>query len=429
MFKVFISAQAIRPTSHCTALTSRLLREHLSTNSAIARGVRKSRTRPNGKSASYQNDESLQKTLGQHGRSKQPDTARIRRPNHQQKQDIEDMEESARLRAGRLTPRQRNYLQGGRKPSARTPFQDNSYQSSERRSPRGLSFNERSKNSSKFIDEEYPQSSQRKGRPAPEADSYIQNKPSAYIAHGSGRLKSFERIPTVRRREYVDADGDAPKTRISGYSNPRIAPNGAYDSDRSKSANFSSSYRKESNYGSEGGRTERRRTPNRRNFDIEEEPVMQNQDSNDWGHTEKRSHRKLGQDLLSEERSFRGIKVPLSIPYTTPASEFLYGSSVVTAALKTVRRRLYKLYVYDGEHRDGTNQDKSILQLARSQGINISKVQRDWLPLMDKMSAGRPHNVSKKSCKLDLCQGVDYIIRATFWKRRLCRNSLSLGYS
>lgn len=83
---------------------------------------------------------------------------------------------------------------------------------------------------------------------------------------------------------------------------------------------------------------------------------------------------------------------PLSIPYTTPASEFLYGTSVVIAALKSPSRKLYKLYMYDGEHRDAKNMDGTVRKLALAREVEIFKVKSDWLPLMDKMSAGRPHN-------------------------------------
>ena len=89
----------------------------------------------------------------------------------------------------------------------------------------------------------------------------------------------------------------------------------------------------------------------------------------------------------------RDKTAPLSIPYTTPASEFLYGTSVVVAALKSPRRKLYHLYMYNGDHREAQNMDASVTKLALARGIKISQVKTDWLPLMDKMSTGRPHNV------------------------------------
>lgn len=88
----------------------------------------------------------------------------------------------------------------------------------------------------------------------------------------------------------------------------------------------------------------------------------------------------------------RDSDVPLSMPYTTPASEFLYGTSVITAALLSSRRMLYKLYIYGGENREVHEQDHRIRELALKRGVVVERVKGDWLRLMDKMSAGRPHN-------------------------------------
>ncbi|KAM0795228.1 hypothetical protein BDR22DRAFT_871877 [Usnea florida] len=101
--------------------------------------------------------------------------------------------------------------------------------------------------------------------------------------------------------------------------------------------------------------------------------------------------RVLAQD--NEEQSPRhDLNVPVSIPYTTPASEFLYGTSVITAALLSSRRKLYKLYIYGGDNRVVHGQDQKIRELALKRGVVAERVKGDWLRLMDKMSAGRPHN-------------------------------------
>lgn len=87
--------------------------------------------------------------------------------------------------------------------------------------------------------------------------------------------------------------------------------------------------------------------------------------------------------------------IPMSIPYTTPASEFLYGTSVVEAALSSrriPRRKLYKLYIYTGENRENPDQDRIMEKLARNEGVEVVKVSGEWLRLLDKMSTGRPHN-------------------------------------
>ena len=94
----------------------------------------------------------------------------------------------------------------------------------------------------------------------------------------------------------------------------------------------------------------------------------------------------------AEQSTQRGINIPLSIPYTTPASEFLYGTSAITAALLSSRRKLYKLYVYAGDNREDPQQDIKIRQLALKRGVVVERVKEDGLRLMSKMSAGRPHN-------------------------------------
>lgn len=81
-----------------------------------------------------------------------------------------------------------------------------------------------------------------------------------------------------------------------------------------------------------------------------------------------------------------------SLPYTTAASEFLYGYSSVLAALKANRRRLYKLYVLPR----GMNNERSAALLTRAKRlkVTIQEVGDEYLPAFSKASSGRPHNVS-----------------------------------
>ena len=83
---------------------------------------------------------------------------------------------------------------------------------------------------------------------------------------------------------------------------------------------------------------------------------------------------------------------PISIPYTTAASQFLYGKSVVQAALTAKQRKLYKLYLYKGENRLNIDQDEAIARLAKKRGVEIVYVGPEGLRLLDKMSQSRPHN-------------------------------------
>ncbi|KAI0164323.1 hypothetical protein GGR52DRAFT_559266 [Hypoxylon sp. FL1284] len=84
---------------------------------------------------------------------------------------------------------------------------------------------------------------------------------------------------------------------------------------------------------------------------------------------------------------------PVRVHHTTAASQFLYGHSVIEAALKDTRRKLYKLYLYCGENRQKISQTAGLETLADRCGVPITRVEdRDGLRMMDKMSDGRPHN-------------------------------------
>ncbi|KAI1865823.1 uncharacterized protein JN550_008081 [Neoarthrinium moseri] len=90
--------------------------------------------------------------------------------------------------------------------------------------------------------------------------------------------------------------------------------------------------------------------------------------------------------------SFRD-DLPIRIHHTTAASQFLYGRSVVEAALKDSRRKLYHLYLYAGEDRKNLVQDAGLQNLAERKQVKITKLtDNDGLRMMDKMSVGRPHN-------------------------------------
>lgn len=87
---------------------------------------------------------------------------------------------------------------------------------------------------------------------------------------------------------------------------------------------------------------------------------------------------------------------PISIPYTTAASEFLYGYNPVHAALKARRRKLYKIYIHPrvASREDVDDHIESLKALAEHAKVEIKEVDSRWLRVMDKMSDYRPHNVS-----------------------------------
>lgn len=136
-------------------------------------------------------------------------------------------------------------------------------------------------------------------------------------------------------------------------------------------------------------------TRSRHEVEYEQESATKKSDEGRWI---KMPHRgEGGGDLDGNTASFaerprRKSHAPLAIPYTTPASEFLYGHSVVTAALKGSRRKFYKIYLYQGDSAEVRGQDSQVRKLALAANVEVTRVGSDWLRLMDKMSGGRPHN-------------------------------------
>ncbi|KAJ5082805.1 RNA methyltransferase TrmH family [Penicillium argentinense] len=92
------------------------------------------------------------------------------------------------------------------------------------------------------------------------------------------------------------------------------------------------------------------------------------------------------------QRVKENVKVPDSIPYTTPASEFIYGTGAVEAALRCSRRQLYKLYLYQVAGEDLSPSKVALRKLALSKNIEIKLAFAGWDRLLDKMCSGRPHN-------------------------------------
>ncbi len=88
----------------------------------------------------------------------------------------------------------------------------------------------------------------------------------------------------------------------------------------------------------------------------------------------------------------KAIAAPHTLPFTTAASEFLYGHSAVIAALTASRRKLYKLYLHPRANKESSNTE-TIEQLCRQSGVTIVHVDNRWLHAMDRAADDRPHNV------------------------------------
>ena len=90
----------------------------------------------------------------------------------------------------------------------------------------------------------------------------------------------------------------------------------------------------------------------------------------------------------------------LFIPYSHPASEFLFGRSVVEAALRASKRKLYKMYYLESGQRPLKKvfEADSLVKLAHAKGVEAHPLRGgDSLRLLDMMSKGRPHNVSDRT--------------------------------
>ena len=73
-------------------------------------------------------------------------------------------------------------------------------------------------------------------------------------------------------------------------------------------------------------------------------------------------------------------------------SEWIYGTSVVEAALKSDRRTLHRLYVYTGDNRTAGSRERDIKLKNLARGRKIEVVEVTDPGLMDSMSNSRPHN-------------------------------------
>lgn len=125
--------------------------------------------------------------------------------------------------------------------------------------------------------------------------------------------------------------------------------------------------------------------------------VNNNREKND---DRKNKHKEIQEprDRRAGERDGRPSTRPtrddadayVSIPYTTAASEFLYGFNVVVAALRAKRRQMYNVYIHKRALCNPAV--TSIETLCRHSRVKFTHVDDSFLPKMDKMAQGRPHN-------------------------------------
>ena len=102
--------------------------------------------------------------------------------------------------------------------------------------------------------------------------------------------------------------------------------------------------------------------------------------------------------MLEQDKSSKRPKAqgPVSVKRHSAASQFLFGASVVNAALTLRRRKLYHLYLMTSGKRALKEPDDEsgakMRNLIKEAQVQRSLVKTQNMSLMEKMSGGRPHN-------------------------------------
>lgn len=198
------------------------------------------------------------------------------------------------------------------------------------------------------------------------------------------------------RQQGAFPDTSSPNTRFGSYTKKPEGPDGARYQDRRQGA-FADASSPKPRYGSYTDRPERSdgaRYQDRRQGAFAD--TLQPGTLHDPSTEESQQLEGAGyQDEQDARRGYDSRKTddgPIRVHHTTAASQFLYGRSVVEAALKDSRRQLYKLYIYNGDDRQNVQRDDVLVRLAKQKGVRVVKVANDGLAMMHKMSGGRPHN-------------------------------------
>lgn len=401
----------------------------LSTNSAIRRGLRRSRPKTQNAESRFQHGRN-RITRYSEGRNlssvdRQYVPPQQRRPNHERGLDVEDMTRSKRFDERRIP---RSELHGGfgrRDSSSLSSFKKHDNEAGDYR--RNTSYSSREPSHRSRWDKEGPSLSMR--------HEYAPQDNMRVSRHFES--KSLPPLEPSRRREYAFReqlrttwrhDDEASPSSASRRESQELSRDKFQALEGSKprqSSSFARPVRKpltraerrlalygrgdtapggipwSEHHVEENGEILRpaskqlRMAAKRRQFGSFSEPGLA--DEHDFISDSPSRHMKSGERSFSsriqEDPGRINVDIPLSIPYTTPASEFLYGTSVIFAALTAMRRKVYKLYVYSGENREVGVKQTSIEELARDRRVEVIKVDGDGLRMMDKLSAGRAHNV------------------------------------
>ncbi|KAF3922396.1 hypothetical protein AA313_de0203619 [Arthrobotrys entomopaga] len=85
-------------------------------------------------------------------------------------------------------------------------------------------------------------------------------------------------------------------------------------------------------------------------------------------------------------------KPPRELPSLTKTSEYLYGYSVSRLALREKRRKIHRLYIYQGLMRDRKSLDREVKLKRNAERLKVPVTGVADVSLLDAMSKGRPHN-------------------------------------
>ena len=148
-------------------------------------------------------------------------------------------------------------------------------------------------------------------------------------------------------------------------------------------------------------------------------PLINRTSENDMQYSKK--------EIISKEVLRREDPDALTLRYTTSASEFLYGQTVVTAALMARRRKLYKLYMVGKPlSQNGRDQELGEIEaMAHKAGVPIKRVPARRRPILDKISEGRPHNVRFQHLNFLPGQCILAVLipcRVLYWRHLPCQN-------
>lgn len=370
----------------------------VSTNSAIHRGIRRSKHEGWRETRAAPYDEADGSRPGVASRQGNIGSTKPRRPNHQQIQDVEEMERMVNTREERKTPRKRRYLLGGPRAESTAPMKNRTPVSFQRSSGGGRDVRDGSKRTSRYEGNKLPY-----GRSAPinEMDPADRRdlRPSFQQDRDSTNEHGKPSFAARERKSSFDDQSSSPKEGLfaDGVYRGRNRRDHASSLTKDSTDRRGSFLRGQSRAGEHTSPSHREASGQ----DAKHDPSISSGDyrpgNRRYSYTPQGDDSEHGGKSMPQfdrvEDPRRDSRTPLSIPYTTPASEFLYGTSVITAALRASKRQLYKLYMYDGENREVGARDRSIRKLALSRNVVVDRLKRDGISLMDKMSRGRPHNV------------------------------------